>query len=243
MRCLNIFVLLLLVVANFTGCAGVDEEFAEEYKEFYADELAEAKEQENSDYIIRGEQKYPGKPPTENWISLDNSEEVQPFNPSTMRLLLKRGTDRYIIVRSGKQAEYGIPETMNLLDSEFAYLAKMGNDGDFIGKIKFTFKNKLFKNKDFLLYDIRKKPATTTPPLLSEDKKSFNKREPGESIKKDLCFIIKDHNRIHFFELYTSNKHYVEDKDHFIEFLESIKGPPSQEKDAVDRIKEKARQL
>jgi hypothetical protein len=213
---------------------------AQEYKEFYVDDLQEAQGQGLLDYAVRGEPEFKTEPPSSKWTLLDDSREIHPYNPAIVRLLLKRGLNRYIIVRSGKQEEYGVSEMMELLDAELAYLAKMGESGDFLGKQKITVSNELFRNRDFFLYDIRRSPISETRPILSADKTTFIKRTPSKPTKKDLCVMIKDRGNIRFFELYTTVKHYPEDVEDFIKFLESVKGPSK--KDTIDRIKEKAKQ-
>lgn len=240
MSSLKIFILLFFTVTVFSGCSGLgyDEEFAEDYKEFYADELLEAEERKRSDYTIQGALKFRGEPPTKDWISLDTSEEVHPFNPTIVRLMLKRDSDRFIITSVGRQDEYGIPETMDLLDQEFAYLVKNGAGGDFVGKQEIKISNTLLKTKSFFLFDIRKE-SSKGPKIVKKDGKTvLVKRDPGKPIKRNLCVMIKDRNKINFFELYTTVKDYPVDIKDFIIFLESVKGPPK--KDKVDLIKEKA---
>jgi hypothetical protein len=222
------------------GCTttGLDDDFSEEYKEFYADELPESKD--ISMYVIRGELKYRGKSPSEEWVALNNSAEIRPYDPVIVRYLLKRGQDRYILVRTGKEEEFGISEVFDLLDQEFAYLAKIGERGDYLGKQEITISNKLFKDKKFFLYQIRQ-GASPAKIVRDGDKVSFQRGDPGIPTNKNLCVMIKDQSKIHFFELYSTLKHYPEDMKDFIKYLESVKAPP--EKDTVDRIKEKAKQL
>jgi hypothetical protein len=233
---------LVVIGVLISGCAGIasDEEFAEEYKEFDAEELAEAKKEGNPDYAISGKLKYKWQPPSERWVPQNNSEQIKPYNPAIVGLLLKRGPDRFIIVSYGKQEEYGVSEMFELLDQEFAYLAKTGDSGDFVKKEKRETANELFQDKEFFLFDIREEFA---PPKIMRDgdKVWFQRSEPEKPTKKNLCVMISHLNKVHFFELYTTVKDYPEDEKDFIKFIESVKGPPK--KDAVDLIKEKARQL
>jgi hypothetical protein len=234
------FFLFFIVLSLLGGCAGIDDDFTEEYKEFYADELQQAGAEPLSQYAVKGELEYRGEPPSGKWVFQNDSREIDPYSPAIVRLLLKRGAGRYIVIRHGRQEDFGVSEKMELLDQEFAYLAKLGESGDFAGKQEIAVSNDPFKGKDFFLYDIFQN--ATAPKVVREGKKIFfQKGDPGELVKKDLCFMIKDMDKIYFFELFTTLEHYPEDLKDFIEFLESIKAPPP--KDAVDRIKEKAKQL
>ncbi len=224
-----------------SGCAGIDSdgEFADEYKEFYADELAEAKEEGASDYAVAAKLKYRGLPPSKRWVRQHDSEQIKPYNPAIVGLLLRRGMDRYIIVRHGKQEEYGISEMFELLDQELAYLVKTGDSGDFVKKETREITNGLFKDKLFFLFDIREE---SPPPKIMRDgdKVWFQRSDPQKPTKRNLCVMITRLNKVHFFELYTTVEDYPEDEKDFIKFIESVKGPP--EKDAVDSIKDKAKQ-
>lgn len=237
----GILLILFLTGLVLHGCTtvGLDDDFSKEYKEFYADELPEEKK-DASIYVIRGELKYRGKSPSEEWSALNNSEEIRPYDPTIVRYLLKRGQDRYILVRTGKEEEFGISEVFDLLDQEFAYLAKTGEGGDYLGKQEITVANKLFKDKDFFLYQVRQ-GASPAKIIREGDNVRFERGEPGIPTNKNLCVMIKDKNKIHLFELYSTLRHYPEDLKDFIKYLESVEAPP--EKDTVDRIKEKAKQL
>ncbi len=239
MQSYKIIAFFLLVAIS--GCAGIasDEEFADEYEEFYADELAAAKEAGSSDYAIGAKLKYRGLPPSKKWVRQKDSEQIIPYNPAIVGLLLKRGTDRYIIVRYGKQEEYGISEMFELLDQEFTYLVKTGDKGDFLKKETREITNELFKDKVFFLFDIREE---SPPPKIMRDgdRVWFQRSDPEKPTKKNLCVMISRLNKVHFFELYTTVDDYPEDEKDFIKFIESVKGPPI--KDAVDAIKDKAKQ-
>jgi hypothetical protein len=238
---LGILLLLFLAGLVLPNCAipGLDDDFSEEYKEFYADELPE-ESTSDSIYTIRGEPKFRGESPSRKWVVLNNSEEIHPYDPAIVRYLLKRGKDRYILLRAGKEEEYGISEIFELLDPEFVYLAKIGASGDFLGKQEITISNKLFKDREFFLYLVRQ--GASPPKIIREgDKVRFERGELGIPTNKNLCVMIKDESNIHLFELYSTLKDYLEDRKDFIKYLESIKAPP--EKDTVDRIKEKAKQL
>ena len=88
-KCVKIACILLLATSIFSGCAGGWE--TDEYKNFYIDELKEAK---GIKYTIAGNLNYHGKAPSKKWVSQTSSAELAPYNPVTVRLLLKKSTDR-----------------------------------------------------------------------------------------------------------------------------------------------------
>ena len=104
---------------------------------------------------------YPNKlmadlPPAPGWRFADNSRDLKLFNPGLVNIYLKKDTGAIILVRSGREVDFGSSPSYDLTRAQLVYLIKMLPGGDFIGRQDFESKNPLLQRaKSIIRFKVR----------------------------------------------------------------------------------------
>jgi len=89
--------------------------------------------------------KFTAKLPSPGWQRMENSRQLNLYNPKLVNLYFKKSSGSVILVRSGRQVEFGVPLDYELTNGQLIYLVKFLPKGDFIGRKEFESSNPLLE--------------------------------------------------------------------------------------------------